>query len=48
MIDKIWKYPSFWLIFIAKQGYITLPLVEVDQELEEFISQKVKENAKSD
>jgi hypothetical protein len=44
MIEKIWKYPSVWLVFIVKQGYFTLPTAEIDDELKEFISQKVKEN----
>ena len=44
MIERIWKYPLVWLIFIAKQGYITFPVADLDQEIMEFISLKVKEN----
>lgn len=44
MIEKIWKYPSVWLVFIAKQGYITLPTANLDDELKRFIAEKVREN----
>ena len=44
MIDKIWKYPSVWLVFIAKQGYVTLPTADLDEEIKEFVLQKVNEN----
>ena len=48
MIEKIWKYPSVWLVFIAKQGYITLPTVNLDDELKQFIILKVRENGGKD
>ena len=44
MIEKIWEYPSVWLVFIAKQGYITLPTANFDDELKQFIAEKVREN----
>jgi len=44
MIEKIWEYPSVWLVFIAKQGYITLPTANLDDELKQFIAVKVREN----
>ncbi len=33
-----------WLVFIAKQGYVTLPTADIDEELKQFITLKVKEN----
>ena len=48
MIEKIWKYPSVWLVFIAKQGYVTLPTADLDKELIQFITLKVKENSTTD
>ncbi len=44
MIEKIWEYPSVWLVFIAKQGYITLPTANLDDELKQCIGRKVREN----
>ena len=44
MIEKIWKYPSVWLVFITKQGYLTLPTASLDEELMEFISFKVEKS----
>lgn len=41
MIEKIWEYPAVWLVFIAKQGYITLPTANLDDELQQFIVEKV-------
>lgn len=46
MIEAIWKYPSVWLIFIAKQGYITLPTADLDEEIKQFIALKLRENEK--
>lgn len=46
MIEKIWKYPSVWLVFIAKQGYITLPTANLDEELKQFVTAKVMEHNK--
>ncbi|CAN5662948.1 hypothetical protein BH24ACI3_BH24ACI3_05100 [soil metagenome] len=43
MIEKIWKYPSVWLVFIAKQGYVTLPTANLDEELKQFITAKMAE-----
>ena len=44
MIEKIWEYPSVWLVFIAKQGYVTLPTANLDDELKQFIVRKVRES----
>lgn len=44
MIEKIWEYPSVWLVFIAKQGYFILPTANLDEELKQFIRKKVREN----
>lgn len=44
MIEKIWEYPSVWLVFIAKHGYITLPTADINEELKQFITLKVKES----
>ncbi len=48
MIEKIWKYPTVWLVFIAKQGYVTLPTADLDEELRQFITLKVKESGGKD
>jgi hypothetical protein len=44
MIEKVWKYPKVWLVFIAKQGYVTLPTADIDDELQQFITRKVQES----
>ncbi|HEV2882335.1 MAG TPA: YcxB family protein [Pyrinomonadaceae bacterium] len=44
MIEKVWKFPKVWLVFIAKQGYITLPTADIDEELQQFITRKIQES----
>jgi hypothetical protein len=44
MIEKIWTYPSVWLIFISQQGYFTLPTASLDEDLKSFILDKVGVN----
>jgi len=44
MIEKVWKYPKVWLVFIVKQGYVTLPTAEIDEELRQFITRKIQES----
>lgn len=43
-IEKIWIFPSVWLLFYPKQGYSTLPVADIDRELQQFIIKKVREN----
>jgi hypothetical protein len=44
MIEKVWKYPTVWLVFIAKQGYVTLPAAGIDEESQQFITRKIQQN----
>src|SRR2546422_356710 len=47
MIEKVWMYPSVWLVFIKKQGYVTLlPTSNIDEEVKQFILNKVEANAR--
>ena len=43
-IEKIWVFPKVWLLFYPKQGYSTLPVADIDDELRQFIIEKVREN----
>lgn len=47
MIEKIWKYPDVWLVFIAKQGYVTLPTASMDDELKQFITSNIEGSEKN-
>ena len=44
MIERVWPYPSVWLVFIKKQGYVTLPVRDVDEEVKQFIINKIVAN----
>lgn len=43
LIQKVWQYPSVWLVFLEKQSYITLPTESIDEELKQFIILKLKQ-----
>ncbi len=43
LVEKVWQYPSVWLVFLEKQSYITLPTESIDEELKQFITLKIKE-----
>lgn len=43
-IGRILRLPKVWIIYWAKQGYSTLPIEEIDEELQQFIIHKVTEN----
>ena len=43
-VEKIWVFPNVWLLFYPKQGYSTLPVADIDDELQQFIIEKVREN----
>jgi hypothetical protein len=45
MIERVWSYPSVWLVFIKKQGYVTLPVRDIDEEIRQFIIDKIEANA---
>jgi hypothetical protein len=44
MIEGVWSYPSVWLVFIKKQGYVTLPVRDIDEEIKQFIIDKIEAN----
>ena len=43
-IKKVWRYPTIWLILVRNEGFFTLPNANLDEELENFIIGKVREN----
>ena len=43
-IEKIWMFADVWLIFYPKQGYSTLPVAGLDEELKQFILSRVRES----
>lgn len=39
-IEKIWKFPDVWLLFVSKSVFITLPLSDIDASTQEFIAEQ--------
>jgi len=36
-ITEIWRFPDFWLLFLSRAQFITLPLADLDSEDREHI-----------
>jgi YcxB-like protein len=36
-ISEVWCFPDFWLLFLSRAQFITLPLADVDSEARELI-----------
>lgn len=39
--ERLWKFRDVWLLFISKQQYIVLPVVELPSEALELVDSKV-------
>ena len=44
VIKKVWRYETFWLVFFTRTQSMILPLVDLPQESQDFIIQKVRDN----
>jgi YcxB-like protein len=40
-VTEVWRYPEFWLLFISKGQFITLPLSSLDLSTREFIGARL-------
>ena len=40
-VTEIWEFPRFWLLFIVKPQFVTLPIEGASEELLSFIRSKV-------
>lgn len=36
-ISEVWRFPDFWLLFLSRAQFITLPLADLDSEARELI-----------
>lgn len=43
-IIEVWRFPDFWLLFMSKAQFFTLPTADLDAEAQEFILAKAKAN----
>ncbi|MGH9684538.1 MAG: YcxB family protein [Candidatus Acidiferrales bacterium] len=41
-ISGVWRFPDFWLLFLSRSQFITLPLADLDSDAREFILERVK------
>jgi len=41
-VTEVWRFPEFWLLFLSRAQFITLPLADLDSEARELILSRVK------
>lgn len=41
-ITEIWRFDEFWLLFFTRAQFVTLPLVDLDAGLQDFIVERVR------
>jgi hypothetical protein len=44
LIQKIWCYESFWLVFFSRSESMIFPLEDLPEDIRDFIKNKVVEN----
>ena len=43
IIERAWIYPNYWLIFVGKNNFFTIPMAAIGDELQHFLRQKLQE-----
>lgn len=41
-VEKLWRFPDFWILYYADNAYVILPTAELDDNVRAFIQQKAK------
>jgi hypothetical protein len=41
-ITAVWRFPEFWLLFLSRAQFITLPLADLDEEARALILSRAK------
>ncbi len=44
LIERIWTYPRFWMVFLRGANYMIIPMSTVDEAARAFIVDRVKQN----
>jgi drug/metabolite transporter (DMT)-like permease len=44
VITEVWRFPEFWLIFVSRGQFITIPTADLDPETREFLIAKINSN----
>jgi hypothetical protein len=42
VVREIWRFPDFWLLFISRAQFITLPIGALNRETQQFILERVE------
>lgn len=40
-IAEVWRFPTFWLLLFSKAQFVTVPLVDLPLEMQDFVLQRV-------
>jgi YcxB-like protein len=43
-VKEVWRFPHFWLLFISRAQFITLPLDDLNLEERQYVLNKIKAN----
>jgi hypothetical protein len=41
-VKEVWRFPEFWLVFLAPGQFITLPTADLDGAAREFVIDRIK------
>ena len=44
VVTRVWTFPEVWLLFVAKGIYITIPVISLSDDIQEFVKKKVREH----
>ncbi len=42
LITEVWLFPDFWLLFVSRAQFMTVPAADLDPEARNFILAKAK------
>lgn len=41
-VKEVWRFPAFWLLFTSRAQFITLPLEDLDSEVQQFVLDNIR------
>jgi len=42
MVTEVWRFPGFWLLLFSKSQFVTLPLADMNHDMQVFILDRVR------
>jgi len=41
-VGDLWRFEGFWLLFVSRAQFVTLPVADLPQDVQEFIVERVR------